>query len=103
MPYVQWFERARMEWHSLENKVELGNVGEELLEAKRRPVDPEIPVAPRFTEFYAMPGVKEMLGAPIEEERLESFGESFYHVQYFQRGRLEWDLQTEVITRGRVA
>jgi hypothetical protein len=102
-PYVQWFERARMEWHPEENKVLLGLVGKELLLAKGRKVQSDVTTSDVFEKFYDKEGGLEVFGLPIEEERLETINDKFYKVQYFERARLEWDVQTEVITRGRVA
>jgi hypothetical protein len=101
-PYVQWFERARMEWHEAEKKVMLGLVGTELLKAKQRDPQSDMEVAERFVTFYKKSGGVPILGKPIEDERVEELGGKFYQVQYFERARLEFDMQTEVITRGRV-
>ncbi|HKP53815.1 MAG TPA: N-acetylmuramoyl-L-alanine amidase [Chloroflexia bacterium] len=101
-PYVQWFERARMEWHEDVKKVLLGRVGAELVAAKGRPVDPAATVADRFAKYYEKNGGVEIFGLPLEGERLEELSGQFYHIQYFERARLEADVNTGNITRGRV-
>ncbi len=100
---VQYFERARFEWHP-ENadpayRVLLGQFGRRI-----RPADPpaaEVPGAAyypqtghnlggRFREFWAQNGGLPVFGYPISEEFMETLedGKS-YRVQYFERARLE--------------
>ena len=59
-------------------------------------------ISPLFASYYKKQGGLELLGLAIEDERLESLDGKLYKVQYFERARLEWDLQSEAITRGRV-
>ena len=101
-PFVQWFERARMEWHPDLNKVLLGLVGTELLQAKGRQVQPNVEISPLFKDFYKNNGGLPILGLAIEGERDELINNEIYKVQYFERARLEFNTHTEEITRGRV-
>ncbi|MEA2572989.1 MAG: lysozyme [Chloroflexia bacterium] len=103
-PYVQWFERARMEWHPEPNlnKVLLGLVGVEALAAKGRQPQPNMPISPRFANFYAANGGVDIFGLPIEPEVTEAFNGVNLPVQYFERARLEFNPQTNAVSRGLV-
>jgi len=102
---VQYFQRARMEWHP-ENpppyKVQLGLLGE-LLGRRQPPIPPsEIPppnhpqrryypqtghtVSFAFLTYYDTHGGLDIFGYPITEFLYENG----YIVQYFQRARMEW-------------
>lgn len=102
---VQYFQRARMEWHpdnDPPHKVQLGLLVDEL-GYSYPPADPEdipaIPdpnreyfpktehvVADAFLDYFREKGGLEIFGYP----RSESLYENGYHVQYFQRARMEW-------------
>lgn len=103
--YVQYFQRARMEWHPYNPdpyKVQLGLLGAELTDPFP-PAHPEdIPasnstlhqyfpetnhvVSFEFLRFYHEKGGLDTFGYPISEKLFEDG----YLVQYFQRARLEW-------------
>jgi hypothetical protein len=103
-PYVQWFERARMEWHPQPtlNRVLLGLVGVEALVAKGRQPQPNVAISPLFAAFHAANGGVPILGNPIEPQVAETINGTNLQVQYFERARLESNPQTGAITRGLV-
>ncbi|HEY0069955.1 MAG TPA: glycoside hydrolase family 25 protein [Chloroflexia bacterium] len=103
-PYVQWFERARMEWHPEpgQNRVLLGLVGIEALAAKGRQPQPDAVISPLFSAFHAANGGVPILGLPIEAEVTEDMNGVNFRVQYFERARLEAHPQTGAISRGLV-
>ncbi len=102
---VQYFEKARLEWHPANPdpyKIQLGLLGEEL--GKRTPGIPvkEIPPATdpscayfpetghsvcyKFLEYYRKAGGLDMFGYPITQFE----DENGLIVQYFQRAKMEW-------------
>ncbi len=103
-PYVQWFERARMEWHPepTVDGVLLGRVGVEALHAKGRQAQSGVAISPRFADYHATHGGIAIFGLAIENEVAETLGGTNYRVQYFERSRLEWNPNNGVITRGLV-
>lgn len=100
---VQYFERARLEWHPdwpPGQQIALGRLGAELLGGRVEP-----PIAPfasnaghryfaatghsiegEILRFWAAHGGLPIFGYPLSEERQED-GRT---VQYFERARLEW-------------
>ena len=101
---VQYFERARFEWHpenaNTEYEVLLGQFGRRI-----RPADPpagQLPGATyfsetghnlggRFREFWQQNGGLPVFGYPISEEFTEQLEDGqVYQVQYFERARFEW-------------
>lgn len=103
--YVQYFQRARMEWHP-ENpdpyKVQLGLLADELGYDHPPASDDQIPlvntakhhyfpetghvVSYEFLNYFRAKGGIEIFGYP----RSEFLMEDGYFVQYFQRARMEW-------------
>ena len=103
-PYtVQYFERARFEWHP-ENpepyKVQLGQFGREL-----HPLYPPVPdcrcgkyfpetghnLAGRFQAFWEANGGLAQFGYPITDEVVETLEDGKqYRVQWFERARFEY-------------
>lgn len=102
---VQYFEKARMEWHPGNPdpyKVQLGLLGDEM--GKRQPPIPISKMPPandpnclnfietghtlclEFRQFWLDNGGLDRFGYPITEFTVENG----YVVQYFQRARLEW-------------
>ncbi len=102
---VQYFEKARLEWHPANPdpyKVQLGLLGDQL--AKRQPPIPvaEIPspsdptcryfgetghkTCHKFWEYWSANGGLDMFGYPISAVQIENKR----IVQYFQRARFEW-------------
>ncbi len=106
VPKVQYFQRARMEWHPKNpdpNKVQLGLLGSLLYGPAAPPVPPgsippaTFPYAHYFTEtgqvvgwafwdFFKARGGLQIFGYPLSPE----FVENGLPVQYFQRARMEW-------------
>jgi uncharacterized protein with LGFP repeats len=105
---VQYFERARFEWHPYNPppyQVELGLLGSEILENPDPPVPP-LAAAPglrvryfpetghnvtnEFLDFWTYNGGLDVFGYPITERFV--FGSATY--QYFQRARFQWDGHT---------
>lgn len=103
--WVQYFEKARMEFHPgnpPEFQVQLGLIGQEIgtpelpipVERIPAPNDPTCryfvvtghTVCHAFLEYYDKNGGLNMFGYPITE----FMKEGNRVVQYFQRGRLEW-------------
>jgi hypothetical protein len=109
---IQYFQRARMEWHP-DNpeayKVQLGLLGDEL--GKRMPPVPvtQIPAASnpkcvyfpetghsaclKFLDQWRKTGGLDMYGYPISEYDIENE----HIVQYFQRAKMEWNPNTQRI------
>ena len=106
---VQYFERARLEYHpeheGTPSEVLLGQFGRRILagvpDAPTAPVSPKDGfrhfaetghnVGPRFDEYWRMNGGLAQFGFPLTEpfeERLEDGG--VYTVQYFERARFEF-------------
>ncbi|MHB8621440.1 MAG: VanW family protein [Chloroflexota bacterium] len=97
---VQYFQRARMEWHPRANRVELGLLGSILTAGRQFPPVPEVANGPgvryfpetshtvhdAFLSYFNSRGGVEVFGYPISEERVEGG----FRVQYFQRARMEW-------------
>jgi hypothetical protein len=109
---VQYFQKARMEWHVVgpyANTVTLGNLGQELgfqNEGLAKPVrstwrrlyfeETQHTVSHFFLKyFHAYAGV-DLFGPPITE----MFIEDQKVVQYFQRLKLVWDPRTMRVTTG---
>ena len=102
---VQYFERARFEWHQDTSSVTLGTIGQEAFNANNKPggtgIDPppNLPpdkryfpetrhvVAGSFKQYWDMYNGKTLLGLPLGEEATEN-GKT---VQYFEYGRLEYN------------
>jgi len=102
---VQYFQRARLEWHPNNPdpyKIQLGLLGDEL-DKRTPPIPvPQIPSASdpncqyfpetshtaclKFMEHWQKTGGLDMYGYPITEYAIEN-GRI---VQYFQRARMEW-------------
>jgi hypothetical protein len=114
---VQYFQRARMEWHpdnAPPHRLQLGLLVDEL-GYSYPPADPqEIPTVPdpnrlyfpetghvvadAFLDYFREKGGLEIFGYP----RSESIYEDGYHVQYFQRARMEWHPEDAVGTQVRL-
>jgi len=102
---VQYFERARFEWHPSNPspyQVQIGLLGSEILEEPDPPVAPLSPapglrvryfaetghnVTDAFLDFWERYGSLDVFGYPITEPFV--FGGGTY--QYFQRARFQWD------------
>ncbi len=101
---VQYFERARLEWHpeiaDPRYRVLLGQFGRRL-----RPADPAVaPLAGQrffgktghnlgkdFRTYWETHGGLTQFGFPISEELKERLDDgNVYRVQYFERARFEW-------------
>jgi hypothetical protein len=115
---VQYFQRARMEWHpenEMPYKVQLGLLVDELGYSYPR-VGPEgiptIPVSNRqyfpqtghvvafaFLDYFREKGGIDIFGYP----RSELLYEDGYYVQYFQRARMEWRPEDGSGTKVRLA
>ncbi len=110
---IQYFQRARLEWHPENPKpyqIQLGLLGDEL--GKRTPPIPVSQIPPasdpncyyfpetghtacmKFFEHWTKTGGLDMYGYPITEYLIEND----HIVQYFQRTRMEWDPNTQRIT-----
>jgi hypothetical protein len=88
---VQYFERARFEWHTESGTgvVILGLVGAELLRARGVGVG-SAALDPSFAAFYPTMGGLSQLGAPVRPAELEALSDGHtYKVQYCERARLE--------------
>ncbi len=102
---VQYFQRARMEWHpdnEMPHKVQLGLLVDELGYDYPRASLEEIPAVPdpnrqyfpvtghvvayAFLDYFREKGGVDIFGYP----RSELLYEDGYYVQYFQRARMEW-------------
>lgn len=102
---VQYFERARFEWHADTSSVALGKIGLEQFNANNKPagtpLDPPANLPPdkryfpetkhvlagSFKQFWEQQNGKALLGLPLGEEVAEN-GKT---VQYFEFGRLEFN------------
>ncbi|MHB8647030.1 MAG: glycosyl hydrolase family 18 protein [Thermomicrobiales bacterium] len=102
---VQYFERARFEWHADTSSVALGRIGQEAFNANNKPggigLDPPPNLTPdkryfpetrhvlagSFKQYWEMYNGKTFLGLPLGEETTEQ-GKT---VQYFEYGRLEYN------------
>lgn len=102
---VQYFERARFEWHPESASVVLGKIGQEVFVTNNRPagtqLDPPANITPdkryfpetkhvlagSFKAFWDAQNGKALLGLPLSEETAEN-GKT---VQYFEFGRLEYN------------
>jgi hypothetical protein len=100
---VQWFERARLEWHPdwpAGQQIALGRLGAEALAGTALPGVAAFPSNPdhryfaqtghsvegEILRFWEAHGGVPIFGYPLSEERTED-GRT---VQYFERARLEW-------------
>jgi lysozyme len=101
-PYVQWFERARMEWHPTENKVFLGLVGVEALRANDGSPEDGAAIDADFAPYYAANGGVSIFGLPLGKKHVEVVSGLSLQVQYFERARLELNPATNEISRGLV-
>lgn len=102
---VQYFERARFEWHPETSSVALGKIGQEAFNANGKPggagIDPPPNLTPDkryfpetrhvlaggFKQYWDAYNGKTLLGLPLSEETTEN-GKT---VQYFEYGRLEFN------------
>jgi len=102
---VQYFERARFEWHPDTSSVALGKIGQEAFDANNKPggigIDPPsnlstdkryFPetrhvVAGSFKQYWDTYNGQALLGLPLSEEVTEN-GKT---VQYFEDGRLDFN------------
>jgi hypothetical protein len=97
---VQYFQRARMEWHPDVSQVQLSLLGSILTQGRTFAT---VPAAANSPEFHFFPetghsvhhaflayfnarGGLDQFGYPISEETVENG----FTVQYFQRARMEW-------------
>jgi len=106
---VQWFERARLEYHpefaGTPYEVQLGRIGVEYTDGRdfsrqtyfaSRPDLRYFPetghaVGGVFLSFYDRYGGLDMFGYPISEEFDEVLADGYtYRVQYFERARMEY-------------
>jgi hypothetical protein len=109
---VQYFQKARMEWHVVgpyANSVILGDLGQELgfqTEGLDKPVrstwrrtyfeETQHTVAYFFLKYFQARGGVDLFGPPITE----MFTEDQKIVQYFQRLKLVWNPRTMRVTTG---
>lgn len=102
---VQYFERARFEWHPDTSTVALGKIGQEVFATHNQPagtpLDPPANLTPdkryfpetkhvlagSFKAYWDAQNGKALLGLPLSEEVAEN-GKT---VQYFEFGRLEYN------------
>jgi hypothetical protein len=102
---VQYFERARFEWHPDTATVGLGRIGQEAFNANNKPGGIGIDLPPNLTpdkryfpetrhvlagsfkQYWDPSNGKALLGLPLSEETAEN-GKT---VQYFEYGRLEFN------------
>ncbi len=102
---VQYFERARFEWHPDTASVALGKIGQEVFNANNKPggvgidAPPNLPpdkryfpetrhvLAGSFKQYWDTYNGQLILGLPLGDEAAEN-GKT---VQYFQYGRLEFN------------
>jgi hypothetical protein len=102
---VQYFERARFEWHPDTSTVALGKIGQEVFTTNGKPggtpLDPPANLTPdkryfpetkhvlagSFKQFWDTQNGQALLGLPLSEEVAEN-GKT---VQYFEFGRLEYN------------
>ena len=105
---VQYFERARMEYHAeyagTESSVLLGLLSRELIAPDAFPVGPAAPgrlfpetgytVFGKFLEYWTKRGGLAVFGYPISESYVATFTDgSKLAVQWFERARLEYHPQ----------
>ena len=105
---VQYFERARMEYHAefagTEHSVLLGLLARELTAADAFPIGPAAPgrlfpetgytVFGKFLQYWTKRGGLAVFGYPISESYVETFADgSQLAVQWFERARLEYHPQ----------
>lgn len=97
---VQYFQRARMEWHPEISQVQLSLLGSTLTQGRTFATvtatanTPELKYFPEtshtvhhaFLSFFNSRGGLDQFGYPISEESVEDG----FRVQYFQRARMEW-------------
>ena len=97
---VQYFQRARMEWHPEVNQVQLSLLGSILTQGRTFPIVPPAAdgtdlhyfpetghtVHHAFLAYFNARGGLDHFGYPISEETVEGG----FTVQYFQRARMEW-------------
>jgi hypothetical protein len=97
---VQYFQRARMEWHPDVSQVELTLLGSMLTQGRTFATVPatastqDLQYFPQtghtvhhaFLQYFNARGGLDLFGYPISEETVEDG----FRVQYFQRARLEW-------------
>jgi hypothetical protein len=114
---VQYFQRARMEWHpdnETPHKLQLGLLVDELGYSYPPASPEEIPVIPdpnrqyfpetehvvayAFLDYFREKGGMDIFGYP----RSELLYEDGYYVQYFQRARMEWHPEDAVGTQVRL-
>jgi hypothetical protein len=98
---VQYFERARMEYHADAGRVMLGLLGRELTAGQAFPVGPVAPgrvfpetgytVFGKFRQYWQQWGGLASFGYPISESFVTTLADgSTRAVQWFERGRLEY-------------
>ncbi|MBN1811849.1 MAG: hypothetical protein JXA14_08445 [Anaerolineae bacterium] len=114
---VQYFQRARMEWHSdneIRYRLQLGLLVDELGYSYPQAGPEEIPAIPdpnrqyfpetghvvayAFLDYFRDKGGVDIFGYP----RSELLYEDGYYVQYFQRARMEWHPEDAVGTQVRL-
>ncbi|SRR5579884_782227 len=97
---VQYFQRARMEWHPEINQVQLSLLGSMLAQGRTFDAAKPVPntadvryfketshtVHHAFLKYFDSRGGLEQFGYPISDEIVEDG----FRVQYFQRARFEW-------------
>jgi hypothetical protein len=97
---VQYFQRARMEWHPDSSQVQLSLLGSLMTQGRTFSTIPTAPNGPEFRYFpetghslhhaflayFTSHGGLDQFGYPISEELVEDG----FRVQYFQRARMEW-------------
>jgi hypothetical protein len=110
--FVQYFQNARIEYHAANPapyRVQLGLLGDEL-GYRQPPARPPTTLSPRkvyfpetghtvsymFLDYFREHGGINIFGYPISE----MFIENQRIVQYFQRLKLVWDVQTSEVTVG---
>jgi len=97
---VQYFQRARMEWHPEINQVQLSLLGSILTQGRAFDPAQPVPNGPEvryfretghtvhhaFLSYFNSRGGVDQFGYPISDEIVEDG----FRVQYFQRARMEW-------------
>lgn len=110
---VQYFERARLEWHPQNNpfnQVQRGQFGRRIFrERTGRETDPPVPQAGPiyfhdtghnlsgpFLDYFQRNGGIGTFGMPLTEAFPEQLEDGHtYHVQYFERARMEYHPENE--------